>query len=296
MESRSLVALIILGAIWGASFIFMRLAAPEFGVFTLVFIRVLLASIILWPFVLRAKGLRDVKTYWWPIFFVGVLNTAIPFALFNFASLYLQAGVNAILNATAPMFGALVAFIWLKDRLSKLAVVGFGLGFAGVVMISLHKTQVADISILPIAAAISATFCYGIAASFIKRNLSNCKPIALAAGSQIAASIVLVIPVFFDLPRTMPSITAWGSALTLAILGTGIAYILYFYLIAKTGPARAMTVGYLVPLFGILWGILVLGERLSLSVLLGGALILVGVMLTTGIFDKKNVLSTSSNQ
>ena len=287
MTTKALIALFVLGAIWGASFMFMRISTPEFGVMPLVFVRAFLAALVLVPFVFAAKAWSHVRQYWRPISVVGLVNTVIPFALFNYSSLYLQAGVNAILNATAPMFATLIAVMWLKDTISRLAVFGLVLGFTGVFVISAEKATASNISLLPIVAALCATFCYGIAASYIKRYLTQCKPIALAAGSQMAASLVLIIPAFLQMPTAMPSQLAWASALGLAIFGTGIAYILYFYLIAAAGPAKAITVGYLVPLFGIVWGVLLLDERLSGLVLLGGALILIGVMLTTGFLQLK---------
>ncbi|MBO1256886.1 DMT family transporter [Alteromonas sp. 5E99-2] len=293
MQLSSLVALFILAAIWGASFLFMRISAPEFGVITLVFIRALLAGIVLIPFVIAAKATKDLKQHWKAMAIVGLFNTAIPFALFNYSSLHLQAGVNAILNGTAPMFAALIAFIWLKDKLNIIAICGLVLGFAGVIAISYDKTHGSTISAIPILAALAATFCYGVAANYIKKSVIGCNPIALATGSQIFAALVLFPPMLFDIPPEVPSNLAWFSALGLSIFGTGIAYLLYFYLIGKEGASKAITVAYLVPLFGIIWGVLFLKESLSISVLLGGVLILLGVMLTTGVVSiKRKKLAT----
>ncbi len=293
MQLSSLLTLFILAAIWGASFLFMRISAPEFGVITLVFIRALLAGIVLIPFVIASKATNDLTQQWKAMAIVGLFNTAIPFVLFNYSSLHLQAGVNAILNGTAPMFAALIAFVWLKDKLNTLAICGLVMGFAGVVAISYDKTHGATISVLPIFAALGATFCYGVAANYIKKSVKGCNPIALATGSQIFTALILFVPMLFDIPPKIPSNLAWLSALGLSIFGTGIAYLLYFYLIGKEGAAKAITVAYLVPLFGIIWGALFLKESLSMSVLLGGALILLGVMLTTGVISiKRKKLAT----
>ena len=283
MPVKDMFALIALGAIWGGSFMFMRVAAPEFGVFALVEVRTVLATAVMAPALFIVGGLRDIKRFFWPICLIGAVNTAIPFSLFNYSSLYLEAGVNAILNATAPMFGALVAYFWLQDKLNKTAIFGLLCGFIGVAVISEQKVSGGQLSILPIIAVCLATTCYGLAACMMKRFLQGVKPLAVAAGSQAMASVMLLPLAIATWPETMPSMNGWLNAIGLAVLGTGIAYILYFQLIANIGPAKAITVAYLVPLFGILWGLILLGEAMSLQTLIGGGLILSGVALTTGI-------------
>jgi drug/metabolite transporter (DMT)-like permease len=287
MATRDWIALLVLGAIWGGSFIFMRIAAPEFGIYALVEIRTLLATLVLLPFLLVRGGITQLVNYWQPIALIGAVNTAIPFVLFNFSSLHLQAGVNAILNATAPMFGAIVAFLWLGDRLTRFAISGLVIGFAGVALISAHKISADQVSMLPVLTALLATFCYGLAASIMKKSLAGVKPIAVACGSQVFASILILPLALAHLPAEMPSALAWWNAGGLAILGTGFAYILYFYLIAATGPAKATSVAYLVPLFGVIWGLLFLQETLSLLDALGGMAILFGVAMTTGVLKPK---------
>lgn len=283
MTFRDAFALIVLGAIWGGSFIFMRVAAPEFGIYPLVELRTLLASSVLAPALLWRGGLRQVGQYWFPIMLLGAVNTAIPFALFNFSSLHLDAGVIAILNATAPMFGALVALFWLGDKLSLSASVGLAFGFAGVTLISYQTVGNGDLSLIPVLAVLGATLCYGVGACMMKKWLHGVKPLAVAAGSQAFASLLLLPFALTSLPEVMPSSAAWANATALAAGGTGIAYLIYFQLVANIGPSRTMTVAYLVPLFGIIWGLVFLGEKLSVTSLVGGALILGGVALTTGM-------------
>ncbi|OFC72547.1 DMT family transporter [Alteromonas confluentis] len=286
MNGKDVLSLLILGAIWGGSFIFMRVAAPEFGVFALVEVRTVLATLVMLPFMFALGGWRDIRLHWWKIAFIGVVNTAVPFVLFNYSSLYLEAGINAILNATAPMFGALVALLWLGDKLKASSVFGLFVGFLGVVVLSAHKVGEGEVSIVPILTACLATTCYGIAACAMKKWLAGVRPLVVATGSQIFASIALLPFSLATLPATMPSGIAWLNAIALAVGGTGIAYILYFQLIASVGPAKAITVGYLVPLFGIVWGILFLSETLSLQTMIGGVLILAGVALTTGVLAR----------
>ena len=296
MGIKDILALLILAAIWGGSFIFMRVAAPEFGIYVLVAIRTLLATSVLLPMLLITGGIKEIYRHWLAIALVGLANTAVPFVLFNYSSLHLEAGVNAILNATAPMFGAMVAWFWLGDKLSKTAIMGLVIGFIGVAIISQQKLGEGEINFLPIFTALLATTGYGIAACMMKRWLQGVRPLVVATGSQAIATIMLAPFALATLPATMPGANAWMNAVALAIGGTGIAYILYFKLIANVGPAKAITVAYLVPLFGIIWGVLFLQEHLSLQTILGGVMILLGVALTTGMVGavkryRKNKLS-----
>tara|TARA_R110002153_G_scaffold46194_20_gene130273 strand:- start:8136 stop:9026 length:891 start_codon:yes stop_codon:yes gene_type:complete len=283
MGLRDIAALLLLASIWGGSFIFMRVAAPEFGIYVLVAIRTVLATSVLLPILMMTGGVSQIFKHWFPIALVGLANTAVPFVLFNYSSLHLEAGVNAILNATAPMFGALVAWLWLGDKLTPTAIAGLALGFLGVTVISQQKLGEGDISFVPILTALLATTCYGIAASMMKRWLQGVRPLVVATGSQAMASIMLAPFALSTLAATMPSANAWLNAVALAILGTAIAYILYFKLIANVGPAKAISVAYMVPLFGIIWGVLFLQEHLSLQTIIGGVMILTGVALTTGV-------------
>lgn len=265
MGLRDIAALLLLASIWGGSFIFMRVAAPEFGIYVLVAIRTVLATSVLLPILMMTGGVSQIFKHWFPIALVGLANTAVPFVLFNYSSLHLEAGVNAILNATAPMFGALVAWLWLGDKLTPTAIAGLALGFLGVTVISQQKLGEGDISFVPILTALLATTCYGIAASMMKRWLQGVRPLVVATGSQAMASIMLAPFALSTLPATMPSANAWLNAVALAILGTAIAYILYFKLIANVGPAKAISVAYMVPLFGIIWGGIIFARTLVVT-------------------------------
>lgn len=287
MVIKDIISLLVLAGIWGGSFIFMRVAAPEFGIYVLVAIRTLLATAVLLPLLMLTGSVKEIKRHWLAIALVGLANTAVPFVLFNYSSLHLEAGVNAILNATAPMFGAIVAWLWLGDKLTKLAIVGLVIGFFGVAVISQQKVGTGDISFIPILTALFATLGYGIAASMMKKWLQGVKPLVVATGSQAMASVMLAPFALATLPEVMPSMNAWLNAIALSIGGTGIAYILYFKLIADIGPSKAITVAYLVPLFGIVWGILFLQEHLTSQTILGGVLVLLGVALTTGVIKRK---------
>lgn len=286
MKIQDFLELIFLGAIWGSSFMLIKWAAPEFGIFALVEVRAIGATLLLIPFVFFKGQQQDLLTYWRQLLVVGLLNTAIPFCLFNYSLLHIEAGLAAILNGTAPMFGMLVAYLYLKEKIGWMGLVGVLLGFAGVVLISYAQAVNASASVVPVLAILLATFCYGLVASYLKKHLSHVKPFAIAGGSQLFAALVLLPLALMNLPETMPSTRAISSALVLAFVCTGLAYVLYFDLIAKIGASRALTVGYLVPLFGVIWGYVVLNESLTVKELAGGALVVFGVMLATNVFAR----------
>lgn len=267
---------------------FMRIGSPEFGPVLFMALRTLIASLFLMPLVLLYKQHKGLAGYKRKIFIVGLLNTAIPFVLFGYATLTLSAGVTSILNATTPMFGAIVAYIWLKDKLSPSAVLGLFIGFIGVYLLMFNKIgDGQSSSLLPPLAVMLATLCYGISANYTKRYLTAIKPLALAAGSQVSATLVLLPVSLFYMPEAMPSFSAFNALFMLGILCTGVAYVLFFRLIAHLGPAKAISVTYLIPAFGILWGAIFLQEVISLWTLIGCSLILTGVGLTTGFIGKK---------
>ncbi len=284
MRVQDFIELTLLGAIWGASFLFMRSATPEFGAIGLVIVRTGVAALCLLPLLLMSRKLHVVKQHWRPILFVGIVNTAIPFCLFSYSTVLLGAGLASILNATAPMFGAVVAFWWLKDRLTPLAVWGLVLGFTGVAVVSMVRTGVdVSVTLLPIFLALMSTCAYGIAACYTKQYLSCVNTLAIAAGSQVFATLVLAPLALWYWPEQSPSTNAWIQAIVLGVACTGIAYILYFRLIANIGAPRAITVAYLVPMFGVMWGVLFLNEVVTPLMIIGATMILLGVSLTTGV-------------
>ena len=284
MRLQDCLELLILAAVWGASFLFMRTATPEFGAVALVVVRTAIATLCLLPLLLMRRKLRDVNKHWREILIVGVINTAIPFCLFSYATMMLGAGIGSVLNATAPMFGAVIAYFWLKDNLTNLAIVGLFTGFAGVVVLTNARTGVdLSASMWPILAALGATCAYGFAACYTRRNLAGVNTLAIAAGSQGFATLVLLPLALFTWPAQMPSADAWIQVAILGVACTGLAYILYFRLIANVGAPKAITVAYLVPVFGVMWGVLFLNESITAELLLGAGLILLGVSLTTGL-------------
>ncbi|MFQ3235451.1 MAG: drug/metabolite transporter (DMT)-like permease [Paraglaciecola sp.] len=190
MPFKYFIELAILASVWGSSFIFMRTATPEFGPIMLITLRSAIATLCLLPFLFIAQSKSPIRTYWRPILFVGLVNTAIPFCLFSYALLHIGAGYASILNACAPMFGALVGFFWLKDSITVVAVFALVLGFIGVLILSLaHHAAFAQASLLPMMAALLATFLYGVAACFAKQYLQGVKAFVVAGGSQCFAAL-----------------------------------------------------------------------------------------------------------
>ena len=287
-----LTDLVLLAAIWGSSFLFMRISAVEFGALPTAAVRVTIAALFLLPLVWLRGLLPELRTHWRKVFFVGVLNSGIPFACFAFALLSITTGLSSILNATVPMFGALVAWLWLKDKPNASRVLGLVIGFVGVAMLAWRATgpgasfkATADGGTpgLAVLACLLACVCYGISASYTKRYLTGMPPLVTAAGSQIGASLGLALPAIWFWPAQMPGTNAWLALLAVGVLCTGVAYIIFFRLIENAGPPRALTVTFLVPVFAVLYGVLLLGEQVTPWMLLCAAVIVCGTALSTGL-------------
>jgi drug/metabolite transporter (DMT)-like permease len=290
--------LLLLAAIWGASFIFMRIGSPEFGPILFMAFRTLTASLFLLPLVFITKKQAAFSGYKGRIFMVGIFNTAIPFVLFGYATLTLSGGLTSILNATTPMFGAIVAYLWFRDKMSISATFGLLIGFVGVYLLMLDKVSLGQQNILlPTLAALLASLCYGISANYTKKHLSGVSSIVLASGSQVAASLVLLPISLFFIPAQLPSNSAIMSVLFLGVICTGVAYIIFFHLIANLGPSKAISVTYLIPAFGLFWGSLFLEEMITSNMIIGCGFILTGVALATGVIKltKRKIDTSKAN-
>lgn len=296
MRQRDLIELVLLAALWGASFLFMRWGASDFGPAALVFLRVAGASLLLLPLLAWQGQLRALRQHWPGIVVLGLLNTALPFALYMVAAMVLNAGLSAIFNATTPLWAALIAWLWLGDAQGRWRTLGLAIGFAGVVGLGLHnasfKAGAQGVSpALGIAACLLATLCYGISANFTKKHLAGAPPLALAAGSQGVAAAAAAVPAWWWWPTHNPTAAAWAGATVLAVACTGLAYLLYFRLITHVGPAKAVAVTFLIPAFAMLWGALFLGEALSTPMALGCAVILLGTALATGVLKPRTAVT-----
>jgi len=279
---------VMLAAIWGSSFLFMRISTVEFGPLPTAALRVAIAALFLLPIVWLRGLLPELKAHWKKIFFIGVLNSGIPFACFSFALLSITTGLSAILNATVPMFGALIAWLWLKDKPNGSRVLGLIVGFAGVAMLAWDKaTFKPDASgVAPgwaVLACLLACLCYGISASYTKRYLSGMPPLVTAAGSQIGATLGLALPAAWLWPAQMPGAHAWLALLAVGVVCTGVAYILFFRLIENAGPPRALSVTFMVPVFAVIYGVIFLGEHVTAWMVICAAVIVCGTALSTGL-------------
>ena len=288
MKQRDLGELFALAALWGASFLFMRLGAADFGPVALSAVRVGGATLFLLPLLAWRGQLAVLRRHWRPIFVVGVCNSALPFLCYSYAALSITAGLASIFNAATPLFGALIAWSWLGDRPDRSRATGLAIGFAGVLGLAWSNVNQAAAfkpggSGWAIAACLAATLMYGVSASYTKKHLSGVAPLAVATGSQLAATSVLLLPAVWWWPAAAPSSTAWISAALLALGCTGVAYVLFFRLIAHIGAANAIAVTFLIPAFAVLWGWLFLGEGVTPAMVAGCAVIVFGTGLATGL-------------
>lgn len=293
MPTPVLFEFVALAALWGSSFLFMRMGAAEFGAIATAGLRVGLAAVFLLPVFLKAGVWDSFCSRWRAILFVGLLNSGVPFALYGFAVMHIPTGLTSILNATVPLSGAVVAWLWLHDKPGKSQAAGLAIGFAGVCLLVLGKTGV-DASgqstgalqwttLAAMGAALGATLCYGLAASFTKKYLQGVHPMATATGSQWGAALGLALPTLWFWPTHTPSAQAWGALVVVALLCTSLAYILFFRIIAALGPSKALTVTFLVPVFALLYGAMFLGEVISLWMVGCGVVILCGTALAMGL-------------
>lgn len=284
MHFTNLLQLILLAAIWGASFLFLRLGVPVFGPGKLIALRIGLGALFLLgvaAWLRRPLAWRGNLRHY---LLIGLFNSALPFLLFAFAAKNLNASLLAIINATTPIFGAVVARLWLGSPLSRSAMLGLAIGFGGVLLVvgADHSTR-GSAAWLAAFAALCAPLCYAIATSYTKKYAS-----ALAAFDQAHGSLwggcLCVLPFALLMPaRQVPASADWLAVAALALICTGWAYLIFFRLIREIGPARTLTVTFLIPVFGVLWGGVFLDEAISASMLAGGLIVLLGTALANGL-------------
>ncbi|WP_226467489.1 DMT family transporter [Luteimonas panaciterrae] len=262
----------VLGAIWGASFLFMRVAANDFGPIALVEVRLALGSIALMPLLWRARA-QFPLALWPKLALIGAINSALPFLLFAWAAQRAPAGVGAITNAMTVLFTALVGFLFFGEKIGTRRAVALVAGFAGVVVLASSKVAGASIG-WAVAAGATASFLYGIGINLVRRHLTGLPPAAVASATLGSAALLTLPFAIATWPQAAIPMKSWVSAALLGILCTGLAFVLYYRLIARIGAARASTVTYLIPLFGVAWAWLLLDEPLTLKMGIAGALIL----------------------
>lgn len=280
MRASDTIRLIVLAAIWGGSFIFMRVVAPSLGAIVTADLRVLIAGIALIVYFAVLGFKLDWRTNWKEYAVIGIVNSAIPFTLFSFAAKHIPASYSVILNSTSPFFGAVFSAIWLKDKLTGRKIAAMILGACGVALVTKVGGASFDSMFLwSILACLAAAMCYGLSGVYVKRHASHVKPKAIAGGSQVMAGLAL-LPLAFAFPPTGEvTLKIAANVIALAILCSAVAYLLYFRLIVDLGPTKALTVTFLMPAFGMLWGIIFLGESITLPMIAGCLLIISGTYL-----------------
>jgi drug/metabolite transporter (DMT)-like permease len=280
LRAADLARLVVLAAIWGASFLFMRVAVGPLGAIATAEARLALAGATIALYLAVVGKRLDLRRHWRHYAIVGCLNSAAPFVLYAWSAQHLPASYLAVINATAPLFGALVAALWLGDRIAPRGALGLAAGVAGVAtLVGFGPIDATPTAVAAAAAGLLASLSYAIASGYVKRRSYAVDSSALAGGSNVAAAAVLLPFVVAAPPAALPGPDALWAAIALGVLCTGLAYLLYFRLITDVGPARALTVTFLIPVFGMLWGALFLGEAITATMLAGAGLVLVGTGL-----------------
>jgi drug/metabolite transporter (DMT)-like permease len=268
----------LLGAIWGASFLFMRVAVNDFGPFALLEVRLALGALVLLPFLLR--GRRQFPLRLWPkLALIGAINSAVPFLLFAWAAQRAPAGIGAIANAMTVLFTALVGFLFFGEKIGVRRATALFAGFAGVVVLASDRAAGASVG-WAVAAGATAAFLYGIGINLVRRHLTGLPPAAVASAT-LGVSALLTLPLAIaQWPHQGIPMKSWASAGMLGVVCTGLAFVMYYRLIARIGASRASTVTYLIPLFGVAWAWMLLGEPLTLEMGIAGAMILGSVAIS----------------
>lgn len=295
MKAIHIVAMILLGAIWGASFLFIREAAHDFGPVVLMFLRVLLAGLVLVPIGYAMMKNRpanesvNLLSHWRAFLIMGALNSAIPFTLIAYSELTITASLASILNSLTPLCTALVAAAFVGEQLTGQKIIGAIMGIVGVaVLVGGSPLELNAEFLLAVAASIGAAVCYGLGTVYASRHIKGIPPIQASIGQLLGASAILALPSTVSIPATAPSMSAILSLTALVLVSTSFAYLIYFYLLSNIGPTRTASVTFLVPVFGTIWGILFLNEPSSIGMFAGMAIILLSVGLVIGVrFRKK---------
>ncbi len=272
------IELTLLGAIWGASFLFMRVAAGDFGPFALVEVRLSLGALVLLPFLWRSRSSFAPRVIW-RLAGIGVINSAIPFVLFAWGAERAPAGIGAITNAMTVLFTALMAFVLYREPIGRQRMIGLLTGFLGVIVLAADKTGGIGVWPAALAGTLAALF-YGVGVNLIRHYLAGVPASAVAAATLLSASVFVAPFALLSWPRHPIPLHSWVSALALGVICTGVAFVFYYRLINRIGGSRASTVTYLIPLFGVMWAWIVLGEQLTIRMAVAAICILGGVAVS----------------
>ena len=287
MELRYWVILTFLGAVWGSAFIFIKVAAPEFGAIGLVQARLTIASLVFIPILIRKKYLILLKPAWKHSLVLAVTNNAIPFSLFSYGSFGADSNILAILNATTAFNTMIIALLWLGEKVTLKQVFGLVLGFIGVII--LVNPESSSTSIISALFCLIGAACYSFSTVFIQKYSEKTDKMVLIGWSIIFSCFIMIPFTLLNLPSQIPSTNALLSATWLGSISTGLAFFGYVYLIEKIGAVKTSTVAYFLPVFGIIWGAVFLNEVITGGIILGCATILIGVFFATS--NKRNNIS-----
>jgi drug/metabolite transporter (DMT)-like permease len=288
MRARYLGALLLLGAVWGASFLFIKIGVQELAPETLVALRLMIASLVLLG-VLYARGLQLPARWrtWVDFLFLGVIGLIFPYLLITWSEQSIPSGMAAILNATTPLFSVLVAYFWThEERLGGLKLLGVALGFVGVVVaVGVEELDLARADTQAQLAVLVAAACYGIAGIYGRRAFRGIPALVPATGQMLMGALLIGPYALLarGVPSPLPSATALWAVLALAVLGTAMAYILLYWLMERIGATRTSMVTYLLPPFALVYGALFLQERVALNAVLGLGLVIAGILLANGV-------------
>lgn len=294
MTAADFVRLFSLAAIWGGSYSFMRAVAPVFGGIGTMWLRISIAGVVLLSYALATRADLQFGKWWKQYLFIGMMNSALPFALIAFAMKTLPVGYGAILNALSPFFAALFATLMLGERLTAPRLFGMALGLCGVaIIINLGPIPLNAETLTAAAATITATGFYGFIIVYTKKYTQGAPNMGIAVGTLILPAMLVSPLGLMVVPAVMPTTNVLLSLLGLAILCSSIAYLLYYRLIRDVGPTRAISATFLIPVFGAIWGAIFFGETLNGGAVAGGAIVLIGVALVLGVLPFRRAIAKS---
>lgn len=286
--NKNYLLLILLSAIWGSSFIFMRVLAPVFGAASTASFRLLIGSLTLLFYFKKTNYKIKWQQHGFMLLIIGLLNSALPFFLYAFAALYIPASLSVMINGMTPMFGTIFAFLLLSESISLKKIMGLSLGTLGVVIMSYSKALPHNtLAYLSILACLGAASCYGLSAAIIKKYAHDIPAKSLAGGSQLIAGLALLPFVFNTKSFANVQVHHIFLLLIFGALCSGLAYLIYYHIIKTLGPSKALTVTFLMPVFGVFWGRLILFEKIYFQSLIGGSIILIG---TFWVVQKNKVI------
>lgn len=287
MNLADLIRLLVLSVIWGGSFLFMRIAAPEFGPQALILVRMGGAALVLAPILLTSSHRHQFLKRWSDFLVLGFTAASFPFCLLAFATLSLEAGFTSLLNATTPICTAVMGVLWFGSRFKKPQYVGLFIGLLGVAVLSYDRLSFKEGGDgWAILAALTAPIAYGFAGNFTRLRFRDLPPQFVAAGSTAAATVLILPLGLMSWPDSNPSSKAWICAILLAVVCTAVAYLLFFKIISSVSAMATSTVTFLVPVSAIVWGYLALQEKLNAQIITGMIITFLGTALVIELIGK----------